>query len=115
MSTNQFWRPVYGPYREAAFLGITEAERLKVTAEYEKDVNAFSKACRENPINGLTLSRIAKAQDESASWRRKFSGGLSKHDAALLLLPTLVEVQRNAINGYWRAWQETAGRAEKIR
>ena len=108
VSTRQVWREPYRRYREQAFFDVRPEERERVADSYDRASEAFAGALRADPLNGLTLSRLAKARDDAAAWRREWASSLPLHQAALVMYPTHAEVMRNAIDGYWQAWQETA-------
>ena len=115
VSTGQVWRDPYRSYREKAFYLIQPEELRLVADSYGRAAEAFADAFANDPLNGLTLSRLAKARDDEASWRREFSSSLSLHEAALAIYPADAQVKRNAIDGYWHAWQETPDPEAKAR
>ena len=113
VSTGQVWREPYRPYREKAFYQILPEELTLVADTYGRAANALQTAFTLDPMNGSTLSRLAKARDDEASWRREFTSSLALHEAALAIYPSNADVMRNAIDGFWHAWQETNEKTAK--
>ncbi len=102
----QVWRRPYRPHLEKAFGSIKAEQKQDIAEKYRSAEHWLLALAGASPLNGLPISALAGARDQSSSWSGEHKASLDLHEAALGLDPWHSDILFRALHGYWRAWQE---------